>query len=81
MTKAEFAKKPALAIWGEVDRTLHVEHFLPLFSQVFPNGQVLRLPGAGHYSPEDAPEEVARLVAEYVGASAVEKGVQRQTLE
>ena len=51
MIKAEFAKKPALAIRGEVDRTLHVKHFLPLFSQVFPNGQVLRLPGAGHYSP------------------------------
>ena len=67
-TKAELAKKPALAIWGEVDRTLHAEHFLPLFSQAFPNGQLHRLPGAGHYSPEDAPEEVARLVAEFVAA-------------
>lgn len=66
--KAELAKKPALAIWGEADRTLHAEHLLPLFSQAFPNGQVLRLPGAGHYSPEDAPEEVARLVAELVAA-------------
>ncbi len=80
-TKAELAMKPALAIWGEADRTLHAEHFLPLFSQAFPNGQLHRLPGAGHYSPEDAPEEVARLVAEFVGASAVEKGVQRRTLE
>ncbi len=67
-TKAELAKKPALAIWGEADRTLHAEHFLPLFRQAFPNGQVHRLPGAGHYSPEDAPEEVARLVAEFVAA-------------
>ncbi len=80
-TKAELAKKPALAIWGEADRTLHAEHFLPLFSQAFPNGQVLRLPGAGHYSPEDAPEEVARLVAEFVAASAVEKDIQRQNLD
>ncbi len=80
-TKAELAKKPALAIWGEADRTLRAEQFLPLFSQAFPNGQVLCLPGAGHYSPEDAPEEVARLVAEFVAASAVEKGIQRQTLE
>lgn len=80
-TKAELAKKPALAIWGEADRTLHAEHFLPLFSQAFPNGQLHRLPGAGHYSPEDAPEEVARLVAELVAASAVEKGIRRQTLE
>jgi len=80
-TKAELPKKPAPAIWGEADRTLRAEHFLPLFSQAFPNGQVLCLPGAGHYSPEDAPEEVARLVAEFVAASAVEKGIQRQTLE
>ncbi len=68
-TKAELAKKPALAIWGEADRTLHPQHFLPLFSQAFPNGQLRRLPGVGHYSPEDAPEEVARLVAEFVAAS------------
>ncbi len=68
-TKAELAKKPALAIWGDADRTLHAVHFLPLFSQAFPNGRVHRLPGVGHYSLEDAPEEVARLVAEFVAAS------------
>ena len=68
-TKAELARKPALAIWGEADRTLHAEHFLPLFGQAFPDGQVHRLPGAGHYSPEDAPEDVARLVAKFVAAS------------
>ncbi len=68
-TKAELAKKPALAIWGEADRTLHAQHFLPLFSQAFPNGQVRSLPGVGHYSPEDAPEEVAQLVVEFVAAS------------
>jgi len=49
-----------------VDRTLQAEHFLPLFHQAFPDGRVHRLPGAGHYSPEDAPEEVARLVSDFV---------------
>ncbi len=68
-TKVELAKKPALVIWGEADRTLHAQHFLPLFSQAFPKGHVHRLPGVGHYSPEDAPEEVAQLVAEFVAAS------------
>ena len=67
--KAALARMPALAIWGEADRTLRAEHFLPLFSQAFPDGQVRRLPGAGHYSPEDASEEVTRLVAEFVTAS------------
>ncbi len=68
-TKAELAKKPALAIWGDADRTLHAVHFLPLFSQAFPNCRIHRLPGVGHYSPEDAPEEVAWLVVEFVAAS------------
>ncbi len=68
--RAELAKKPALAIWGEADRTLHAEHFLPLFSQAFPNGHIHRLPGAGHYSLEDAPEAVSRLVAEFVATSS-----------
>ncbi len=65
-TKAELARKPALAIWGEADRTLHAEHFLPLFREAFPDGEVHVLPGVGHYSPEDAPEDVARLVAAFV---------------
>ena len=68
-TKTELAKKPALAIWGEADRTLNAQHFLPLFRQAFPNGQVQRLPGVGHYSPEDAPQEIAGLVAAFVGAN------------
>jgi len=68
-TKEELATRPALAIWGEADRTLQAEHFLPLFSRAFPNGRIHRLPGVGHYSPEDAPEDVARLVAEFVAAA------------
>lgn len=66
--KVELAKKPALAIWGEADRTLHAEHFLPLFGQALPQGQAHLLSGVGHYSPEDAPETVARRVSEFVDA-------------
>lgn len=68
-TRTALAEKPALAIWGQADRTLHAKHFLPLFSQAFPKGQVIRLPRAGHYSSEDAPEEVARFVADFVAAN------------
>ena len=66
-TRAELAGKPALAVWGEADRTLHAEQFLPLFREAFPNGVIRQLPGVGHYSPEDAPERVAQLVGEFVG--------------
>lgn len=58
--------KPALAIWGEADRTLHADHFLPLFSAIFPAAPVWRLAGVGHYCFEDAPQEIAGLIAEFI---------------
>ncbi|WP_322745730.1 alpha/beta fold hydrolase [Paenibacillus donghaensis] len=58
--------KPAVAIWGEADRTLHAEHFLPLFSELFPDAPVHLLAGVGHYCLEDAPEEVGRLIADFI---------------
>ncbi len=63
------ATKPAMALWGEKDRTLQPEHFLPLFRQVFPNGSTCLLSGAGHYSPEDAPVEVGEQVARFIGGT------------
>ncbi len=65
-TRRALAAKPAFAIWGEQDRTLQAKHFLPLFEAAFPGGAIRRLPKAGHYSPEDAPDDVARLVADFV---------------
>ncbi|OKO78945.1 alpha/beta fold hydrolase [Bradyrhizobium sp. NAS96.2] len=58
--------KPALAIWGEADRTLHADHFLPLFSAIFPAAPVRRLTGVGHYCFEDAPQEIADMIAEFI---------------
>lgn len=58
--------KPALAIWGDADRTLHAEHFLPLFSAVFPSAPIHRLPGIGHYCLEDAPDTVVALVSQFL---------------
>lgn len=60
------SKKPALALWGTQDKTLHAKYFLPLFIQLFPNAPIHRLPNAGHYSPEDAPDEVTKLVIEFI---------------
>jgi cis-3-alkyl-4-acyloxetan-2-one decarboxylase len=51
--------RPALAIWGMADRTLRAEHFLPLFSELFPHAPIHRLVAAGHYSLEDAPQAIA----------------------
>jgi len=57
---------PAMAIWGMADRTLQAEHFLPLFSELFPDAPVHRLPGVGHYSPEDAPDAIADRIATFL---------------
>ena len=62
----EIKSKPALAIWGMADRTLHAEHFLPLFSELFPQAPVHKLAGVGHYCLEDAPEEIAAHVTAFL---------------
>lgn len=67
-TKRVLAAKPALAIWGEQDMTLQARHFLPLFATAFPLGSIRLLPNAGHYSPEDAPREVAEWVQRFIEA-------------
>lgn len=65
-TRRAIQSKPALAIWGEADRTLQAEHFLPLFSALFPNAEIHRLAGAGHYCFEDSPAEIATLISEFL---------------
>jgi cis-3-alkyl-4-acyloxetan-2-one decarboxylase len=58
--------KPALAIWGMADRTLHADHFLPLFSELFPQAPIHRLAGVGHYSLEDAPKTIAAQITPFL---------------
>ncbi len=65
-------KKPALAIWGEQDRTLQAKYFLPLFRRLFPGAPVHLLPCAGHYSPEDAPGEITDRVIDFVRKTEVQ---------
>jgi len=58
--------KPAMAIWGEADRTLGAQHFLPQFAGLFPQAPIHRLPRAGHSSLEDSPAEIAGLVPDFL---------------
>ena len=62
----EIQKKPALAIWGEEDKTLGARHFIPLFEQLFPDAPVHFLSDAGHYTTEDAPGDVTLLVKQFI---------------
>ncbi|MBB6241447.1 alpha/beta fold hydrolase [Rhodanobacter sp. MP1X3] len=60
------ASKPAIAIWGMADPTLHAEQFLPLFSEIFPTAPTHQLTGVGHYCLEDAPDVVGALIAQFI---------------
>ncbi|HET7329452.1 alpha/beta fold hydrolase [Dyella sp.] len=62
----EIRSKPALAVWGLADRTLHAEHFLPMFTALFPQATIHRLDRVGHYCFEDAPEAIAAHIAAFL---------------
>ena len=67
--KILLARKPAMAMWGKQDRTLHGQHFLPLFRSAFPDGIVHEIDQAGHYSPEDQPARIAHLIDNFMQAT------------
>ena len=58
---------PTLMIWGEADRALHIantEGYEPLVSDF----TLRRLPGVSHWVQQEAPEEVNRLLAEWLAS-------------
>ncbi len=65
-TRSQLRDKPAMALWGQQDRTLHADHFLPLFRQAFPAGTVHEIDKAGHYSPEDQPALITHLIHHFM---------------
>lgn len=62
---AQFAKQPVCLIWGMHDWCFPAE-FLERFEAVFPQAEVHRLEDAGHYVVEDAPDQVAALVGDFL---------------
>jgi haloalkane dehalogenase len=62
--------KPILFIWGEQDWCF-TPAFLDEFLERFPAAEALRLPNAGHYVFEDAPEQIVPRVREFLSAHAI----------
>jgi epoxide hydrolase 4 len=56
---------PTLVIWGENDFALDI-HLLDGMEQWVPNLTLHRLPGISHWVQQDAPDEVNRLLAEWL---------------
>lgn len=50
---------PVLVVWGEEDAWLDLSQADRL-GEAIPNSRVKKIPGVGHFVPEDAPEELAR---------------------
>jgi pimeloyl-ACP methyl ester carboxylesterase len=55
---------PTLIVWGEADRWLDASIADRLASTI-PESSVLRLPGVGRLVPEEAPERLAEVIAEF----------------
>jgi pimeloyl-ACP methyl ester carboxylesterase len=55
-----------LLVWGERDLAYGVERFARQFERDIPAARLEVVPGAGHYPHEERPDEVARLMREFL---------------
>ena len=60
-------EKPALMIEGMLDRAIPPALALADFAGLWPNAPVIRVPSAGHYIQEDAPEIVVPALQTFLG--------------
>lgn len=58
-------EQPVLLIWGERDRVIDASA-APLWAEALPDVQLEILPGIGHAPMMEAPDEVARLVSDFL---------------
>lgn len=63
---ASLADFPSLLVWGMQDWCFRPE-CLRRFQAVWPDAQTVEIGDAGHYVMEDAPEEVLRAIAAFLG--------------
>jgi pimeloyl-ACP methyl ester carboxylesterase len=65
---------PALLIWGEADTVTPLDTLGRRMAREIPGNRLEVVPGAGHLILDDAPDAVARLVADFAGAPAAAGG-------
>ena len=63
-----FRSKPARIVWGERDRVLPSGLIESAWLRSLPDAEVTRIPDAGHFLQEDAPERVAAALTRFVEA-------------
>lgn len=62
---AQLTGMPKLLVWGEADWCFTPE-CLTRFTEIWPDADVFRLPGVGHWVLEDAPDETLAAVARFL---------------
>jgi len=67
---SQFEKTPILLLWGEKDFVFKPQ-VLTVFESIWPHAEVKRFPKAGHYVLEDACEEIAPLIADFLARHPV----------
>jgi len=58
--------KPAMLAVGMKDRAIAPENQISDFKAIWPDGPVIKLPHAGHFSQEDAPDTIIALVELFI---------------
>jgi len=68
------AELPTLAIWGEDDQIIPVEHGHAAMA-ARPGGRLEVLPGVGHFAHVEAPTEVAEIIDDFMRSTKHDTGV------
>ncbi|MES2178961.1 MAG: alpha/beta hydrolase [Gemmatimonadota bacterium] len=63
--------QPTLIVWGDQDPWIGPK-FADRLSESIPGSRVVHLPGVGRLVPEEAPETLASLLLEFIGATALQ---------
>ena len=66
---------PTLAIWGEDDQIIPVEHGHAAMA-ARPGGRLEVLPGVGHFAHVEAPNEVAEIIDDFMRSTKHDTGVE-----
>ena len=62
--------RPSLIVWGDQDSFVSPK-LGDRLADTIPGSRLVRLPGCGRLVPEEAPESLAGMILEFVGASGL----------
>jgi pimeloyl-ACP methyl ester carboxylesterase len=63
---SKLGQKPAMMVEGMKDHAIDPERAIADFKSLYPDGPVVRLPNAGHFCQEDAPEIIVPLIQQFL---------------